>query len=96
MRRSGLIDTELQPLLAPNIAHDLVPLSGPSQRLIHKACSANDMTAPTRLLGAADVSSLHACCVRLQLSWWQNKKKNIRPCATNTAGIEKAETARSR
>lgn len=77
MRRSRLTDTELQPLLAPNIAHDLAPLSGPSRRPIRKACSANGMTAPTRLSGSADVSSLHACCVRLQLSWWQNKKKKI-------------------
>lgn len=78
MRRSGLTETELQPRLAPNVAHDLAPLSGPSRRPIHNARSANDMTAPARLSGSADVSSLHACYVRLQLSWWQNTQQTLK------------------
>lgn len=66
--RAWFTKTYLGPLLVPSIVYNLPPRSAPSQPLINKACSANNiMTAQTRPSTLADVSYLHSCCLILQL-----------------------------
>lgn len=65
--RVWLTKTELQPLLAPNTAHHLRPLSAPDSQ------SMTEMKARARPSTLTDASNLHPCCIRLQLSQLWNK-----------------------
>ncbi len=57
--------TELRPLLAPNIAYHLPPLSAPSRRMIHKAHSTNHVPELTHPQSLTTECNLPSFCVRL-------------------------------